>query len=87
MASTKQLEASTHTMAEASAPHTPPSKDIEKQSIHCNLGSVRDGDDNAAQLENIVDWEGPGDLENPLNWPTQKKATAIGIVSLITMLS
>jgi hypothetical protein len=36
---------------------------------------------------NIVDWDGPNDPENPLNWPTSKKVTAIGVVSLITLLS
>ncbi|KAF2794387.1 MFS general substrate transporter [Melanomma pulvis-pyrius CBS 109.77] len=36
---------------------------------------------------NIVDWDGPDDPENPMNWPTTKKVSAIAIVSLITMLS
>ena len=36
---------------------------------------------------NIVDWDGPDDLANPMNWPSAKKVTAVGLVSLITMLS
>ena len=36
---------------------------------------------------NFVDWDGPDDPENPLNWSSAKKLAAIGIVSLITMLS
>ena len=39
------------------------------------------------QDPNIVDWEGPNDPENPMNWPTSKKVTAIGVISLITLLS
>lgn len=36
---------------------------------------------------NIVDWDGPDDPTNPMNWSSSKKVVAIGIVSLITMLS
>ena len=36
---------------------------------------------------NIVDWDGPDDPANPMNWSSGKKVAAIGIVSLITMLS
>ena len=36
---------------------------------------------------NVVDWDGPDDPANPMNWPTAKKVAAIGVVSLITFLS
>ena len=36
---------------------------------------------------NLVDWDGQDDPANPLNWSSVKKIAAIGIVSLITMLS
>jgi hypothetical protein len=36
---------------------------------------------------NVVDWDGPDDPANPMNWSSRKKVAAIGIVSLITMLS
>jgi hypothetical protein len=36
---------------------------------------------------NVVDWDGPDDPANPMNWSSKKKVAAIGIVSLITMLS
>lgn len=36
---------------------------------------------------NIVDFDGPDDLENPMNWPLSKKAIGTGIVSLITLLT
>ena len=35
----------------------------------------------------IVDWDGPNDPENPLNWPTAKKLATLSMVSIITFLS
>ena len=39
------------------------------------------------QDPNIVDFDGPDDPENPLNWPGARKARSIAIVSLIALLS
>ncbi|QDS77377.1 hypothetical protein FKW77_005756 [Venturia effusa] len=36
---------------------------------------------------NVVWWEGPDDLENPLNWSSKRKWAAIGMVSLVTFLT
>lgn len=36
---------------------------------------------------NIVDWDGPDDVENPQNWPLRKKFVSVAIVSFITLLS
>ncbi|KAH7319369.1 major facilitator superfamily domain-containing protein [Rhexocercosporidium sp. MPI-PUGE-AT-0058] len=36
---------------------------------------------------NSIDWDGPLDRQNPLNWSTSKKATNITLLSLITFLS
>jgi hypothetical protein len=35
---------------------------------------------------NIVDWDGPDDLENPTNWKVSKVVTVVMIVSIITFL-
>ncbi|KAK0702257.1 cycloheximide resistance protein [Lasiosphaeris hirsuta] len=43
--------------------------------------------DNAPEDANIVDFDGPNDPENPINWSPGKKAAAITIVSLMTLLS
>ncbi|KAL9109983.1 MAG: hypothetical protein Q9227_005506 [Pyrenula ochraceoflavens] len=60
--------------------------DCEKQSL--NESSVNAViNDESPQDPNLVDWEGPDDPENPMNWSTAKKVVAIGIVSLITVLS
>lgn len=39
------------------------------------------------QDPNIVDWDGPDDPENPLNWSTSRKTASIVIVSLTALLS
>lgn len=36
---------------------------------------------------NIVDFDGPDDPENPLNWSTTRKTTSIFIVSPTALLS
>jgi hypothetical protein len=36
---------------------------------------------------NVVDWEGPDDPENPMNWPHWRKIIAVGIVSAITFVT
>ncbi|OGM48092.1 hypothetical protein ABOM_002891 [Aspergillus bombycis] len=48
------------------------------------------GEDHSAKEEkdpNVVDFDGPDDPENPMNWSTAKKTVAIAIVSMMTMLS
>ena len=43
-----------------------------------------------ARDPNIVDWDGPDDPANPLNWPAKKKwsiIAALGAVTLITPLA
>lgn len=34
---------------------------------------------------NIVDWDGPDDPQNPLNWPTWKRMTQVGLASAILL--
>ena len=36
---------------------------------------------------NIVDFEGPDDPENPMDWSSGKKTTQIIIVTIMTLLS
>lgn len=36
---------------------------------------------------NVIDWDGPDDPENPLNWPSRKKWTNIYLLSAITLLT
>jgi hypothetical protein len=39
------------------------------------------------QNRNVVDWDGPDDPENPLNWSQAKKWTNIATISSITLIT
>jgi len=61
-------------------------KDVEKGEDHISLSSA----DNSAAAEldpNIVDFDGPDDPENPLNWSYNKKWGMVSLVSAITFLT
>ena len=62
-------------------------RDIENQPGHDKDSFDSATYEKAPKDPNIVDWDGPDDPANPMNWPSAKKLTAIGIVSLITVLS
>ena len=64
------------------------SHDVEKQTdLNNSALDIAAHDEKALQDPNIVDWDGPDDPENPLNWSSSKKLAAMTIVSLVTMLS
>jgi hypothetical protein len=43
--------------------------------------------DAASKDPNVVDFDGPDDTENPMNWSPARKTTAISIVTTMTLLS
>lgn len=63
-----------------------PKKDVEALSFN-EADLIASADEKQSHDPNIVGWNGPDDPENPMNWTSRKKVTAIGIVSLITILS
>lgn len=60
------------------------SEDLEKEAINTSPDSDQRRDDEDA---NLVDWEGPADPENPMNWPKGKKSAAVYLTSLITLIT
>lgn len=36
---------------------------------------------------NVVTWDGPDDLENPMNWPMKKKWMNIAVLSVLTLVT
>ncbi|KJZ78858.1 hypothetical protein HIM_01631 [Hirsutella minnesotensis 3608] len=58
-------------------------KDIERLDGNSATAKARE---TPVRDPNVVDWDGPDDPENPLNWPFSKKFAALGIVSAITFL-
>ena len=59
--------------------------EIDEKAGSTEAGHDADGGNTSDVL--IVDWEGPDDPENPMNWPTRIKITAISIVSILSFLS
>ena len=64
----------------------PLAHDVEKQSLHEKDNSSAEAEEKPKD-PNIVDWDGPDDPENPMNWSSKKKVTTIAIISAITFLS
>jgi multidrug resistance protein len=62
---------SSYSRHEESTTHRPETKDTEKESTD----------------PNIVDWDGPDDPQNPLNWAPKKKWGIIACLSLITLIT
>ena len=60
---------------------------LEKQSVHDNAFSNPVAGEYPIKGPNIVDWDGPENPENPMNWALRKKITAIDIVSVLAFLS
>lgn len=71
-----------------------PEKGAQSQALSTHTDEHTLSDDAPAQEEardpNIVDWDGPDDPANPLNWPAKKKwsiIAALGAVTFITPLA
>ena len=91
MGTAEEVAPSTHdsdsVRAESEVGRLSQEKDVEKQaSDNMDLPNATPKDE-ALKDGNIVNWGGPDDPENPMNWAKSKKITAVGIVSLITFLS
>lgn len=74
--------------------NTDAEKGAQSQALSMHTDERTLSRDTAIQQEerdqNVVDWDGPDDPENPLNWPAKKKWTiiaALGAVTLITPLA
>jgi hypothetical protein len=61
--------------------------DVERQCNDNPEESIPSTDEKPTSDANTVGWDGPNDPENPQNWPTRKKVTAVGMASMITFLS
>jgi hypothetical protein len=61
-------------------------KDIEKGAEAESSSSIDDAEEPVVD-PNIVDFDGPDDLENPLNWTYWKKWGMVMLISAITFLT
>lgn len=63
-------------------------QETELTRVEVNLGK----DEEAATLaspklqDDVVDWEGPDDPNNPLNWPATKSFGHVVIVAILSMV-
>ena len=65
--------------------------DLEAGRHSTSTVDKKDAEVQAAHQEpadpNIVDWDGPDDLGNPVNWSSKRKWTNIAIMAAITFLT
>jgi hypothetical protein len=71
----------TRLAADMSRKSTAVNYDGEKSSLDANSTGQAQKD------PNIVDFDGPDDPENPMNWSSARKTTAIIIITTMTLLS
>ena len=96
-AAEKQAVAANEENGKTSTPKDTEPSDLEKEidlegGRHSNSTADRkDADAQPPEAEpadpNIVDWDGPDDPDNPLNWSTKKKWFNIGVMAAITFLT
>ncbi|RMJ21319.1 MFS multidrug transporter [Aspergillus sp. HF37] len=62
--------------------------DVEKGiAPDTNVTALPDGEPQRPRDPNRVDWDGPDDPQNPLNWPFWKKVNSTVIISSITLVT
>lgn len=59
-------------------------KDVERDAE--STSPIPEDTEPTAKDPGVVDWDGPNDPANPLNWSFSKKTLAVGIVSAITFI-
>ncbi|CAG9993964.1 unnamed protein product [Clonostachys byssicola] len=62
-------------------------EDAEAQAGHKNELLHAAPESHRGDTLNTIDWDGPGDPQNPMNWSSTKKITNIGVVSVLAFLS
>ena len=63
--------------------------DMERRSNDMSLDDHQDVDDSAQVRANpnIVDWDGPNDSANPLNWSKSIRIGHVALISIITLIA
>ncbi|KND92532.1 putative transporter [Tolypocladium ophioglossoides CBS 100239] len=70
----------------AGLPRRDQEKDVERDADSAT-SPIHDDAEPTPRDPDVVDWDGPDDPANPLNWSFSKKTVAVGIVSAITFIS
>lgn len=67
--------------------YTAQDKDIEKGNRSSLASSADESEEDAEHDPDIVDFDGPDDPENPMNWKASKKWGMVALISAITFLT
>lgn len=59
----------------------------EQQVVGAATGLSEKGSEPTTEQAALVDWEGPGDPESPLNWPSCTRMTHVLMASAPTLLA
>lgn len=62
------------------------SQDTLVERGHSIVAMSPDQEIGGAEVTDVVDWDGPSDLENPMNWPKWKRLGHVALVSIIVFL-
>jgi hypothetical protein len=62
-------------------------RDIERGSVPFEKSTQLVEKEPELQEPNLVDWEGPDDPDNPMNWPRGRKVLVTASISMITLLT
>lgn len=62
--------------------HSLPTDQQAAEKDSCNRFSVQDGQD-----PNLVDWDGPDDPTNPMNWPYSKRLGHVVMASITSLFA
>lgn len=59
---------------------------LTEEDLEKGDGSASNGNGSAEEKKdpNMVDWDGPDDSANPMNWPPRKKWSLVAVLSAIT---
>lgn len=55
----------------------------QSSDLESGVGNARVGHEKTQ--DNVVDWDGPDDPQNPLNWPALKRNSHVAFISIFTM--
>ncbi|KAK1845974.1 major facilitator superfamily protein [Colletotrichum chrysophilum] len=68
---------------------TVPATRLSDQQPECNRQYANQilPDEDAVENQRIVDWNGPDDLDNPMNWPESRKWVNLMVMSILSIIS
>jgi hypothetical protein len=79
--------ATTGPMATESELETMPQKEVRQTDLESGTDTATLKEEQDDRDPDVVDWDGPNDPANPMNWPDSKKWFNIAILSILTLIT